>query len=136
MKNKILVIGAGRLGSQFAKKLSNDGENVLVLDKDSEAFGKLEDFSGFSLTGDATDLHTLESCDVENCKMVIITTDSDNVNIFIAHVCYHIYGVENVFIRLYDSDKWKLLENTTIQAIYPFVLSMECLNKMIKNLDK
>ena len=125
-KDKSLIIGSGRLGSGIAGKLSDMGYNVLIVDKDNSSFRKLTDnFSGYDVVGDATDLSILESeALIKEVNEVIITTDSDNVNLFIAHVCFYIYDIPHIYVRFSDTDKGKLIENTTIQGIYPFTLSI------------
>jgi len=125
-RNKTVVIGSGRLGANIAAKLSDLGNDVLIIDKDGSSFRKLsETFSGY-VVGDATDLGILENeAFIKEAKEVIITTDSDNVNLFIAHICFFIYDVPNIYVRFSDTDKGKLIEHTTIRAIYPFILSIE-----------
>jgi trk system potassium uptake protein TrkA len=126
-KKKILIVGSGRLGASIAANLSSQGKDVIIIDKNGESFRKLDDeFGGYDLIGDATDLTVLENEAIINeVNEVIITTDSDNVNLFIAHICFYIYNVPHVYVRLNDVEKGKLLDNTTIQAIYPFNLSFE-----------
>ncbi len=123
-RNKFIVIGSGRLGGNIATKMSEAGEDVIVIDATEDSFRKLqESFSGYQVVGDATDMTVLENSYIKEAKTVVLTTDSDNVNVFLAHVCYYIYNVPNIFVRLEDTDKGKLLEGTAIQAIYPFKLS-------------
>ena len=105
--------------------LQQAGRNVTVIDKDQEAFDKLEDFQGFTVIGDATDLNTLESNEIKRYDMVIVTTDDDNSNLFIGDVCNTVYEVPKIYIRLNDSDKVKLLVDSKIKAICPFLLSVE-----------
>jgi trk system potassium uptake protein len=124
-RTRCFVIGIGRLGSNIAAKLSTDGEDVVVIDKSEDSFRKLPDsFSGYQVVGDVSDIDTLEKTGVGKAKTVVVTTDDDNVNLFIAEICYFIFNVPNVYIRLADNEKAKLISNTRIQAIYPFVLSM------------
>ena len=120
----VVVIGIGRLGASIARQLSQQGENVLCIDSDQQAFNKLDDFSGFTEVGDATDLEFLSELGIENAKAIIITTENDDTNIYLGHVCFLIFNCLRVFIRLADSDKSKLLNDTPIQAIYPFLLSL------------
>ena len=120
----IVIIGCGRLGSSIAKKLSNDGENVLVIDKNIDSFNKLDDFSGFTQCGDATDLLFLENLNISKAKAIVITTESDEVNVYLGHVCFVIFNSQSIYIRLSDANKAKLLDNTPIKAIYPFLLSL------------
>lgn len=125
-RTKILVIGLSRFGAAIAERLSSKGENVIVIDKEESSFKKLSDsFSGYQIVGDATQLELLEKNGIKEIKQVIITTNFDNVNIFLAHVCYYHYHVDEVLIRLMDTDKKVLIEGTTIKAVYPFELSLE-----------
>ncbi len=123
-RNKFIVIGSGRLGSNIATSMSELGEDVIIIDAQDDSFRKLqESFSGYQVVGDATDLTILENSYIKHAKTVVITTDSDNVNIYLAHICFYVYNVPKIFVRLSDTDKGKLLDGTTIQAIYPFNLS-------------
>jgi trk system potassium uptake protein TrkA len=126
-KNKILIVGSGRLGSSIAAKLSIKDNYVVIIDKDINSFRKLdEEFGGYDIVGDATDLQVLENeVQIHEVNEVIITTDSDNVNLFIAHICFYIYDVPHIYVRLNDNDKGVLLKNTTIKPIYPFSLSFD-----------
>ena len=123
-RNKFIVIGSGRLGSNIATSMSELGEDVIIIDAMEDSFRKLqESFSGYEVVGDATDLSVLENAYIKEANTVVITTDNDNVNIFLAHICFYVYNVPKIFVRLSDTDKGKLLDGTTIKAIYPFNLS-------------
>lgn len=123
-RNKFVVIGSGRLGSNIATSMSELGEDVIIIDAVDDSFRKLqESFSGYQVVGDATDLTILENSYIKHAKTVVITTDSDNVNIYLAHICFYVYNVPKIFVRLSDTDKGKLLDGTSIKAIYPFNLS-------------
>lgn len=124
-RNKFVVIGSGRLGSNIATQMSQLGEDVIIIDATDDSFRKLhESFSGYQAVGDATDLSILENAYIKHAKTVVITTDSDNVNIYLSHICYYIYNVPHIYVRLADTDKGKLIEDTSIKAIYPFTLSL------------
>jgi trk system potassium uptake protein TrkA len=106
--------------------MSEHGEDVIIIDAQDDSFRKLqESFSGYQVVGDATDLSVLENSYIKHAKTVVITTDSDNVNIYLAHLCFYVYNVPRIFVRLSDTDKGKLLDGTNIKAIYPFNLSYD-----------
>ncbi|MGN1227360.1 MAG: potassium channel family protein [Christensenellales bacterium] len=124
-RNKIIVIGSGRMGANIASLLYRQGNDVILIDKNKNAFNKLlNTFGGYEIVGDATDLELLESVFIKQAKEVIIVTGNDNVNMYLAHICFYIYDVPNIYIRQEDADKKGLIENTTIKAIYPFLLSV------------
>ena len=127
MRNKILILGCGRLGSSIANNASARGENVIVVDSLSGSFERLDDnFSGYKVTGDATDVSLLEEdAYIKTANEVIITTGDDNVNLFLAHLCATLYSVPFVYVRFDDPDKAALIAGyPTIKAIYPFELSL------------
>lgn len=126
-RNKIVIIGLGRLGAGIAERAAAKGEDVIVIDKDSASFSRLDDtFSGFTLTGDATDIPFLENDGmVMTAKEVVITTGDDNVNLLLAHVCSRIFEVPRIFVRFGDPDKSSCIAGfPNIKAIYPFELSL------------
>jgi choline dehydrogenase-like flavoprotein len=54
MKNRVIIVGCGRLGSSLATKLSMAGQDVVVLDASEKSFRKLpETFSA----SESYDLH-------------------------------------------------------------------------------
>lgn len=126
-RNKILIIGLGRLGAGVAERSSARGEDVIAIDKDPSSFSRLDDaFSGFTVVGDSTDLTLLESDDmIHGVKEVVITTGNDNVNLFLSHVFSKIYKIPKIFVRFDDPDKSTCIAGfPNIRAIYPFELSL------------
>ncbi|MFA5686455.1 MAG: NAD-binding protein [Bacilli bacterium] len=126
-KIKSLVIGCGKLGANISDYLSKKGDDVIIVDQDSRSFRKLDvNFSGYKLIGDATDLDFLENqCDITHINQIVITTNSDSVNLYVSHVAYFIYQIPNIYVRFIDVDKGLLIKKTNIKASYPFDLSMK-----------
>jgi trk system potassium uptake protein TrkA len=126
-----MVIGAGRLGKSIACDLNRRNENVLILDTDKTTFDDFDDYSGFISVGDGLDLDTLEENGIRGCHTVVIVTDTDNKNIMIADICRYIYQVPNIFIRLKDSRKEKLLDGEDVHCICQFNLIIDDFNRQI-----
>ncbi len=126
IRNKILIIGVGRLGAIVADRASARGENVIVLDMKESSFRKLDEaFTGFKVVGDATDINLLkQDCYIETVQEVVIVTGDDNVNLFLAHLCAIIYKIPRVYVRFDDPDKDILINGIpNVKAIYPSDLS-------------
>ena len=121
--DNVIIIGAGRFGGTIAKNLNNTA-NVLIIDKNKEKIDKLQDFSGFVEVGDATDLQILEKGEIEKADQVIIMTEDDNVNIFIADLCCYKYHVPRVYVKLVDSRNRKLVSEDVV-CICPFDLTLD-----------
>lgn len=128
---RVVVIGLGRLGSKIATKCSQNGDDVVVIDKTSDSFRKLdESYSGYQMVGDVTDIDVLHSLQLKQADSVVITTDNDNVNVMIAQICLTLFNVPHIYVRLNDVAKSKLIEHTRIRAIYPFLLSINEFDRM------
>lgn len=135
MKNKFIIVGAGRLGSFVANSLSLKGENVIVIDCDGNKLSYLPiTYSGLAYCGDATLTSTLEKNSITSAKCIMAFTDNDNVNVFIGHLAKVVYDVPSIIIRLNDYDKAKLVEGLDIKTISPFGLSVGQLDKFVKGI--
>ncbi|MBR5342168.1 MAG: TrkA family potassium uptake protein [Erysipelotrichaceae bacterium] len=121
--NNTIIIGAGRLGGTIARSL-NDRSNVVIIDKNKDKISKLQDYSGFVEVGDATDIQLLEKNGIKEADRFIAVTDDDNINIFLADLCVNVYDVPEVFIKLKDSRKRKLVDSR-VNCICPFDLSLD-----------
>ena len=123
----VLVCGCSKLGAHIANYYSAKGYNVTVLDINKSSFRKLkDDFSGETRRGDATDIDILRYNGIEEAEIVVVTTEKDNMNIFIAEMASIIFSIPKIFVRLNDEDKEELLSDfNNINIISPFHLCME-----------
>lgn len=113
------------MGASIANQASEMGNNVIVIDDHDGSFDRLNDaFSGYKISGDATDPAVLESGYIRTAREVIITTGDDNVNLFLAHLCSEIYQVPKIYVRFDDPEKNNLIAGMDVKAIYPFELSL------------
>ena len=129
LKNKTLIIGCSSLGATIANKFSKEGKNLMVVDIEPKNFERLSDrFSGYTIVGDVTDINTLEKAGIASCKEIIVTTGSENTNLFVAHIARKIFDVPNIYLRLSEPDNEILIKGMDINAIYPLELSYDKFN--------
>ena len=137
LKNKkqadyTIIVGCGRLGANLANTLSEEGENVLILDREMEAFGMLSPyFGGLTVEGDGTDLD-LKKADISRANAVIAVTNNDNTNILIAQLAKEYYCVGRVISRLYDPERECVYRELGIDTICPAVLSANEIDKLLE----
>ncbi|MDO4559257.1 MAG: TrkA family potassium uptake protein, partial [Planctomycetia bacterium] len=104
----IVVVGCGRLGSHLANQLSGMGHSVVAIDQEETAFSRLSsDFSGFRITGDATQTSVLREAKVHKASVLIATTHHDNVNLMVAQVAKKIFNTPTVLARVFDPQREK-----------------------------
>ena len=129
LKNKTLIVGCSSLGATITNKFSSEGKNLMVIDKNPKNFERLSDrFSGYTIAGDVSDLEVLEEAGIASAKEIVITTDNDNLNLYVAHIARKIYAVPNIYVRLSEPDNEVLLKGMDIKAIYPLELSFDKFN--------
>ncbi|MFW6677199.1 potassium channel family protein [Lacrimispora sp. AGF001] len=135
-ENYTIIIGCGRLGANLANTLSDNGDDVLIIDKNKEAFRKLSPaFGGLTLNGDATDLDILLEAQISNATTVIAVTNNDNANILVAQIAREIFHIERVIARLYDPEREYVYHEFGIDTICPAVLSVKEIDKILSRPD-
>ena len=78
---RVVVVGAGEVGSNIARSLSNAHE-VVVVDTDPDRVEAVTyQLDVLAIEGDGTSLSTLKEAGVEDADMFIASTDSDEANI-------------------------------------------------------
>lgn len=103
--SNVIVVGCGRVGSQLANMLSDNGNNVCCIDKNADAFANLgRNFNGSTVQGVGFDEDVLIRAGVEECDVLAAVTQLDNTNLMCAEVANHLFGVPHVISRLYNPD--------------------------------
>lgn len=103
----MVVIGCGRVGAELAARLSQQGHNVVVVDKDGEAFNNLPvDFRGRTVEGEALSQEVLHRAGVAEADGLAVVTSNDSVNAVIAHLTRLEYKIPVVIVRNFDS-RWR-----------------------------
>lgn len=107
----VIVVGCGRVGSELATMLSTEGHDVVVIDKNKDAFKRLgATFNGISIQGYGYDEETLKAAGIDRCDAFAAVTDLDNSNMMAAEVATKIFGVQKVITRLYHPERERTLQ--------------------------
>jgi trk system potassium uptake protein TrkA len=115
---KVLIVGCGRVGSALALRMTDDGNDVTVIDEDPEALARLpEDWPGRFLQGHGLDTDVLVDAGIESADAAIIATDGDNTNIVIAQVAQKRFNVPCVVTRVLDPARAKFYKTLGLQTI-------------------
>src|SRR4030042_2811663 len=99
----VIIVGCGRVGSELAKLLTGEGNNVVVVDKNSASFERLGGtFNGLTVVGNGFDLDLLKKAGIEKADAFCAVTNGDNTNLVSAQVAKRIFNVPKVIARVYD----------------------------------
>ena len=90
---KILILGAGQVGSSVAANLAREANDITLVDKNPDWLHDLRDRMDIqTIVGNASHPNVLEKAGIEDADMLIAVTNSDETNMVacqIAHTMYH-----------------------------------------------
>ena len=116
----VVVVGCGRLGSLVADQLSRAGHHVTVVDQREAAFSSLSpEYSGFKLEGDATEYACLREADVGQADVVVVATQSDNINLMVGQVAKELFGVKRVIARVTEPAREEIFYELGLDTFCP-----------------
>ena len=119
----IIVVGCGKSGSMLANMLSEEGHDVVVIDKDKRAFQRLGSlFNGLTYQGNGSDLELLEEAGIRRAHGIALMTDSDTSNAMIAQIAKKIYQVKWVAAKIFDQELVDSLRDFAFDIISPTIL--------------
>jgi Trk K+ transport system NAD-binding subunit len=85
--NPVLVIGGGKVGQATAQALRRRGVAVNMIDHDESLRAELAGIADRVVIGDASNHSVIMKAGLENAPSVVLTTNDDAMNIFLAVYC-------------------------------------------------
>jgi trk system potassium uptake protein TrkA len=113
-----VVVGCGRVGAELASRLFRSGHQVVVVDSNKESFNRLPpDFRGRTIEGEGLAESVLERAGIREAQGLAAVTNSDTLNIVVAHTARSVYDVPTVVARNYDPDLRPVIEAFGLQTV-------------------
>jgi voltage-gated potassium channel len=85
--NPVLVIGGGKVGAAAAAALKREGMPVHIVEKDASIERRLASVADRVFVGDAADREVLEEAGLGPAPSVLLSTNDDATNIYLAVYC-------------------------------------------------
>ncbi len=98
--NPVLVIGGGKVGCVTTQALRKRGVTVHMIERDEGLRNSLEGVADQLFIGDAADLELLMSAGLANAPSVLLTTNDDAMNIYLAVYCRRLNPELRVISRI------------------------------------
>lgn len=100
----VIVVGAGEVGTYVAQRLSREGHDVAVIEKDRTALrGVEETLDVLTLHGSGTNPELLREAGIDRAQMIVAVTSQDEVNLVCCLVGKQA-GIARTVCRLEDPD--------------------------------
>src|SRR5574342_480156 len=101
---RVMIIGCGRVGAVLANSLDEGGHEVVVLDRNQQAFRRLsEKFSGERIVGNGLVEEFVRPTLEKKTDMLFAMTDKDNINLMIAQRAKLNFKLGKVIAVVHDS---------------------------------
>lgn len=100
---KIVIAGAGEVGTHLAKLLSNENQDITIIDSDEEKLLKLESYNMLTYVGNPVSFKTLRNAGAENCDLFIAVTPFETDNVLACEIAKTL-GAEKAVARIDNYD--------------------------------
>ena len=102
---KIAVLGGGQVGASVAKILTDDGNDITLVDNNVSVLEDLQEDNDIkTIQGNASSPSVLNQVELSDCDILIATTASDEVNLVSCHLAKKMFNVPNVIARLRNAE--------------------------------
>lgn len=134
-KMNIMIVGCGRVGSQLAVLLSQEGHNVTIIDKSADSFKRLGGtFNGVTAVGNAFDEKLLRELKIEKQDAFVSVTSGDNTNLMASQIARKMFKVPRVIARVYDPQRADIYKKFDLDIISGTILVAAMIrDKIIEN---
>ncbi len=102
---RILILGAGQVGSNVAESLVNEANDITVVDADSEKLRVLQDRLDIrTVVGNAAHPSVLEQAGIADADMLLAVTMSDEVNLVACKLAASLYNTPTRIARIRSTE--------------------------------
>lgn len=102
---KIVILGAGQVGSSVAENLVSEANDITIVDVNSERLKKLQDrFDLRTVTGNAAHPAVLERAGARDADMILAVTQSDETNMVACKLAATMFNIPTKIARIRSSD--------------------------------
>jgi trk system potassium uptake protein len=101
---RIMIVGAGQVGYHLSEKLSVEGQEVVLVDRDEAKLRRIErELNILGVHGSGASARVLEEAGIDKTGLFIAVTDSDEVNL-VSCIISRQYNVKTRIARVRNQD--------------------------------
>jgi trk system potassium uptake protein TrkA len=101
---RIIIVGAGAVGSYLAERLSIEGQDVVVIEDNERRAAQLQEtIDALVIRGNGAATHTLEEAGAEKSDLLIAVSNSDGANVLACFTATEL-GTKTTIARIEDPE--------------------------------
>lgn len=102
---KIIILGAGQIGSSAAESLVSEANDITMVDVDANRLALLQDRMDLrTVVGNASHPSVLEKAGAEDADMILAVTANDETNLVACKLAYAIFNTPTKIARIRSSE--------------------------------
>jgi trk system potassium uptake protein TrkA len=115
---KIIVIGYGRLGSQFVRRIDSGTNELIVIDKERSILDRPDFPKGVQFyVGNAIDVDLLREAGADSADLMMALTRDENTNLMIAQIARVVFNIPKVVAVVYDPQREASFHEAGIETL-------------------
>ncbi len=115
---KIIILGAGQVGSSVAANLCNEANDITVVDRNPVCLQALQDrFDLRGVLGHGSHPEILARAGAQDADMIVAVTNSDEVNMIACQVAYTLFRTPTKIARVRETQYQKATELFAQEAL-------------------
>ena len=114
---RIVIVGAGAVGSSLAERLSGEGQDVVIIEADRKKAAEVQEtHDALVITGNGASHSVLSEAVVEKSDLLIAVSNNDGANILACHIAKGL-GVKRTVARVEDPSLHEGLETLGVDVV-------------------
>ncbi|KPK11147.1 MAG: potassium transporter peripheral membrane component [Acidithiobacillales bacterium SG8_45] len=102
---KIIILGAGQVGTSVSENLVNEANDITVIDTDARRLQDLQNRLDLrTVEGNGAHPDTLRRAGAEDADMILAVTNSDEVNMAACQIAYTLFHTPTKIARIRDAE--------------------------------
>ncbi len=134
---RVMIIGAGRVGRNLAVLLEQSGISVKIIDRDPERCDATACIlnQGIVLNGDGTDIDLLMQEGAGEADAIVCLTNDDKLNLLVALLAKRL-GAKKTFVRVGRSEYASIMQQVGVDvALSPQIITASVILRFIRQGD-
>jgi trk system potassium uptake protein TrkA len=133
MHTYVIIVGGGEIGARLASRLSEQGADVVVIEKDEDRAHRLAaELDALVIHGSGAELDVLKDAGVGKADILVAIAQADEVNLMACELAKKM-GVKKVIARVNEEDHVKMFEELGVDmAISLPVIASQIFERAIK----
>ncbi|GBF35335.1 Trk system potassium uptake protein TrkA [Desulfocucumis palustris] len=101
---KITIIGAGKVGLEITRRLSEEGHDIVVIDRDEAKLNKIQEkMDVLTVRGNGSSAQLMRDSGISDSDLLVAVTNSDEINMISCMTAKRL-GIQRTIARIRDPD--------------------------------